>query len=459
MRIGAILGFVPLAIALAGCGSVERADDEGGAADDGDDDDDDAGADDGADGQGTALLSVAIDGPGAGAVTSAPEGIDCPRACSASFDSGTTVVLSAVPASGSRLAAWSVAGCGARASCEVELAGDTEVTATFAVEPNLAFVTSQPVESTFGGLTQADAICSDAAAAAGLEGTYIAWLSTSAVDAIDRLAGASGWVRTDGAPFADTPAGLAAGEVFHPLRLDENGAEVLPPLVSDVWTGTGGDGIATNFVCDDWTSPGGSGTGGSTAQGTEGWTSAVNAGCGGTRRLYCLGVDRAASVRPPPPGGRIAFLSAGNFAPEGLAAADSLCAGEAEEAGLEGEFVAFLATQDGSAIDRVGTNGSVWTRPDGVALAADVAAFLAGPLWETSISQTAAGDYVADLVWTGAVSPTLPGDAVSTCGDWLSPAAGTAGTIGRASAVEVSEAFAASGISCQFGQRIYCLQR
>src|SRR5206468_3194505 len=70
--------------------------------------------------------------------------------------------------------------------------------------PNYAFVTSQRVPTRFQPLEVADSRCNDAAAAAGLPGEYRAWLSTAAHYARDRLAGARGWIRTDGAPFADT---------------------------------------------------------------------------------------------------------------------------------------------------------------------------------------------------------------------------------------------------------------
>ena len=71
---------------------------------------------------------------------------------------------------------------------------------------NIAFVTSTSVQiSTLGGHLGADALCAQRAEAGGLpSNTYVAWLSTSTVDAKTRLAGARGWVRPDGLPFADT---------------------------------------------------------------------------------------------------------------------------------------------------------------------------------------------------------------------------------------------------------------
>src|SRR5439155_17879039 len=55
-----------------------------------------------------------------------------------------------------------------------------------AVTSNLVFVTSttQPPGS-LGGLAGADMLCNARAAAPGLPGTYVAWLSTPSVRAID----------------------------------------------------------------------------------------------------------------------------------------------------------------------------------------------------------------------------------------------------------------------------------
>ncbi|HEX4332091.1 MAG TPA: FG-GAP-like repeat-containing protein [Usitatibacter sp.] len=49
-------------------------------------------------------LTVAATGTGAGTITSSPSGIDCPTTCTADFPSGSQVILTATPASGSYLA-------------------------------------------------------------------------------------------------------------------------------------------------------------------------------------------------------------------------------------------------------------------------------------------------------------------------------------------------------------------
>src|SRR5688572_3513455 len=49
------------------------------------------------------------------------------------------------------------------------------------------------------GKASADAICQTLADAAGLGGTYVAWLSTSDQNAIDHVQGPGPWYRVDGA--------------------------------------------------------------------------------------------------------------------------------------------------------------------------------------------------------------------------------------------------------------------
>jgi YD repeat-containing protein len=75
-------------------------------------------------------LSVANTGAGAGAVTSIPAGIDCGGSCSAGYDSGTQVTLTASPASGSEFAGWS-GGCSGTATCVLTMNSNQSVTVVF----------------------------------------------------------------------------------------------------------------------------------------------------------------------------------------------------------------------------------------------------------------------------------------------------------------------------------------
>ncbi|MBK8464451.1 MAG: carboxypeptidase regulatory-like domain-containing protein [Chloracidobacterium sp.] len=75
-------------------------------------------------------LTVTKGGGGGGTVTSSPAGIDCGSQCSAEFQSGTVVTLSAAPSSGSSFAGWSGA-CTGTGACDVTMDQARSVTATF----------------------------------------------------------------------------------------------------------------------------------------------------------------------------------------------------------------------------------------------------------------------------------------------------------------------------------------
>ena len=81
----------------------------------------------------THQLSITKAGTGAGTVTStAPSAaIDCGTSCSASFDEGTQVTLSAAPAVGTSFTGWTGGGCSGTGSCTVTVNAPTTVTATF----------------------------------------------------------------------------------------------------------------------------------------------------------------------------------------------------------------------------------------------------------------------------------------------------------------------------------------
>ena len=78
------------------------------------------------------LVTVNRDGSGLGSVTSSPAGVACGTGCSATFDPGQSVTLTATPDAGSRFAGWSGACSGAAATCTIQAAiGTQAVHATF----------------------------------------------------------------------------------------------------------------------------------------------------------------------------------------------------------------------------------------------------------------------------------------------------------------------------------------
>jgi List-Bact-rpt repeat protein len=103
----------------------------------------DSGGDDGG-GSGTPPdgeeAQLAVQRQGAGSVTSAPAGIRCPERCTGRFPRGTGVVLTARPAGDAIFVGWRGGGCQGTVGCELRLARDTTVTATFAQAPPSAAI-------------------------------------------------------------------------------------------------------------------------------------------------------------------------------------------------------------------------------------------------------------------------------------------------------------------------------
>src|SRR5215813_244871 len=80
-------------------------------------------------------LSVTPTGTGSGVVISTQAGILCGTTCSATYGSGTSVTLTATPATGSTFAGWSGGGCTGTGTCTVTPSATTQVTATFNASP------------------------------------------------------------------------------------------------------------------------------------------------------------------------------------------------------------------------------------------------------------------------------------------------------------------------------------
>lgn len=416
----------------------------------------------------TALLTVSTSGTGRGLVVSDPEGLACDASCEAAFEPGSVVTLTAEALPGSRFIGFS--GVCSGLSCTVQLDADAAVMAEFEAlptdPPNVAFVTSTTTTGDMGGLAGADQLCAERALAAGLPGTFIAWLSSSAEDAIDRLAGAGGWLRTDGKPFANDPR----GPIYYPLRLDEFG--------NDLWTGSALTGtnasgtVSPGQTCQDWTAPAGSAATGAFHTTTVSWTTYYGGDtCVYPTHIYCFGTDAYTDVTPSSSSGRLAFLSTGTWSPGGgVATADALCQSEANGAGEAGVFRALLATSTASAMSRFSTSGQTWVRPDGVEIVAMPAALFPpgdGAILDAPINLTLAGEYATayEFVWTGigafydGRSMQTPGTPETTCDDWQSTSPADEGASGYAA--DTNLPFGVNGNvtrSCDLALRLYCLE-
>ena len=140
------------------------------------------------------------------------------------------------------------------------------------------------------GIALGDAHCQERADAAGLGGTWLAWLSDARMSPSTRFdtTFAGAYQLVDGTVVAVGWADLIDGTLAHAIDLDEQGG---PASAENVWTNTGVDGASAGMLtCMNWSSLK------VTDKGTIGvsdavdatWTSVVDAPCSGTARLYCV---------------------------------------------------------------------------------------------------------------------------------------------------------------------------
>ena len=139
------------------------------------------------------------------------------------------------------------------------------------------------------GFAGADGFCANAAAAAGLGGTWVAWLSTAKTNAIDRVTGQGPWYLVDGTTLVF--ANKAALATVPRTGISKNELGLSGQVAREVWTGTANGGVASSFTCNDWTN------GTNTGEGTVGiggqtqeWTKFLEQSCDGERSIYCFEV-------------------------------------------------------------------------------------------------------------------------------------------------------------------------
>jgi hypothetical protein len=158
--------------------------------------------------------------------------------------------------------------------------------------PCRVFVTSTTTTGAMGGLTGADAKCQGHAEAAGLTGTYKAWLSDSASSPSTRFtntANTGPYQLVGGTQIAANWAALTDGGIDSHIDRTESGG--LPP--DDlVWTKTTTAGTLweQNTTCNEWLSTGALlSAGGDTTRLDEAWTEGFGGSlCSNSYPLYCF---------------------------------------------------------------------------------------------------------------------------------------------------------------------------
>ncbi|MFH1240485.1 MAG: DUF1554 domain-containing protein [Candidatus Diapherotrites archaeon] len=153
------------------------------------------------------------------------------------------------------------------------------------------FISSEKWFGNLDGLSGADSKCQNAANNAEHTGTWKALISTSTVNAKDRIPDTVFYL-IDGTIIANSKADLFDGTIQNQLELDEYGFSQYP---APVFTGTDDDGTVKEDqgitkTCGDWTVASGDG---GIGVGTTNTTSWIDSGyfnsCGHEQRsLYCV---------------------------------------------------------------------------------------------------------------------------------------------------------------------------
>jgi hypothetical protein len=139
----------------------------------------------------------------------------------------------------------------------------------------------------------------------------------------------------------------------------------------------------------------------------------------------------------------------------GIAGADALCAAQAADAGLQGEFRAWLSTQSSSVSDRLTHASGPYVLVDGTMVATDWDDLVDGSIL-APINRDASGQPRTGDVWTGtlATGASYPND---DCGGFTSSTAG----IGLCGTTASTTAIWTENItpSCNTLLRLYCVEQ
>jgi hypothetical protein len=340
-----------------------------------------------------------------------------------------------------------VVACGRWHFDPIGATGDATATGDGVAAPaNTVFLSSTMHDGNLGGLVGADAICQGDANAVGLDGSYIALLWINQIDPTTRLGNARGWFDVTGRPIADQPGDFTASNTIYPIQYTADGTLLRDQLA---WVGSLGED------CNAWSDNTASYMG-AEASSNELITPYFFSPCTSSYRLICLETARSTPVSPPQETGRIAFETTASWYPNGssgggLSGADTYCAMQATAAGLQGTFLAMLATNTATAASRFDLAGPPWRRVDGVLLTQTAGDLFSGPAYlDTFLARTAGNQpaLASMSVWRGGTG--------GTCGNWS--VMSTGGDTGNAITTQRTTFEHLNTSACASGEPLICLQ-
>lgn len=171
-------------------------------------------------------------------------------------------------------------------SSALDVALDVAQDADAADVPLRMFVTSGTFTGNgLNGREGGDARCAAAAAAAGLGGTFLAYLELQEHPAGSRFPDSGTWVRIDGQTAFTS--GLTTPQV--PLNVTENGFTLVDGLGERVWTGVPTFMGAPVANCGDWQVFSNGDRGNPFTTGIA-WRAEGNSSCNAPYHLYCFEV-------------------------------------------------------------------------------------------------------------------------------------------------------------------------
>lgn len=154
---------------------------------------------------------------------------------------------------------------------------------------NKIFITNAAYQGNLGGISGANETCFTAARAAGLDGTWMAWVSTSTSNVIDRVRSEGPWTFVGGETVAFQNLAQFATDPTFPIMVNEYGV-TLNDGDDFVWTGTyQGGTVNSNFSnCSDWTSTSGEAQYGRAMYNNFHWTQDNHTSCASSFHLICI---------------------------------------------------------------------------------------------------------------------------------------------------------------------------